>query len=122
VIVLKKNVILDKTLDFSVRTVNLCKYLRSDKSEYVMSKQLLRCGTSIGANAHEATNGQSNRDFLSKMYIAYKEATETEYWLILLIRTEYLTPEQGNSILSDCIEIKRILASIIKTSKLHSPK
>ena len=114
---MKENAILEKSMDFSIRIVSLYKYLCSEKNEYTMSKQLLRSGTSIGANAHEAHNGQSNRVFLSKMYIALKEATETEYWLILLIRTEYLTKKQGSSILSDCVELKKILTAIIKTMK-----
>jgi len=119
---LKENLILDKSMDFSVRVVNLYKYLCSEKNENILSKQLLRCGTSIGANAHEATNGQSSRDFLAKMYVAFKEATETEYWLKLLLRTGYLTEEQGESILADCVELKRILTSIIKTLKSNAEK
>ena len=113
----KQNAILEKTMDFSVPVVNLYKYLCNDKNEYIMSKQLLRCGTSIGANAHEAHNGQSDKDFISKMFIALKEATETEYWLNLLIRTDYLSKEQGKSVLEDCIELKRILTAIIKTMR-----
>ena len=104
-------------MDFSVRIVNLRKYLCSEKNEYIMSKQLLRSGTSIGANVHEANNGQSSKDFLAKMYIAFKEVIETEYWLKLLIKTDYLTLEQGESILDDCIQIKKILTAIIKTIK-----
>ena len=115
---MRNNAILDKSMDFSIRIVNTYKYLCSEKNEYILSKQLLRCGTSIGANAHEAHNGQSVKDFLAKMYIALKEATETEYWLNLLIHTEYLTKVQGDSILSDCIELKKILTAIIKTVKL----
>ncbi len=114
---MKDNVILDKTMNFAVRIVNLYKFLTSEKMEYTLSKQLLRSGTSIGANAHEAHNAQSKKDFLAKMYIAFKEASETEYWINLLIRTEYLSNEQGKSILNDCIEIKKILTSIIKTTK-----
>jgi len=115
----KDNIILDKTMNFSVRIVNLYKHLCNEKNEYVMAKQLLRCGTSIGANAHEANNGQSDRDFLAKMYIAFKEATETEYWLKLLSKTDYLTSEQSESILTDCVEIKKILTAIIKTIKAN---
>ena len=114
---MKDNVILEKSMDFSIRIVSLYKSLCSEKNEFTMSKQLLRSGTSIGANAHEAHNGQSNKDCLAKMYIALKEATETEYWLILLMHTEYLEKEQGNSILSDCVELKKILTAIIKTMK-----
>ena len=117
---MKENIILDKSFHFSVRIINLYKYLCSEKNEYVMSKQLLRCGTSIGANANEAANGQSKKDFLAKMYIAFKEASETEYWLKLLLHTGYLTQEQGENILSDCVEIKKILTAIIKTLKLNA--
>jgi len=113
----KENIILDKTMEFSVRIVNLYRYLNEEKREHILSRQLLRAGTSIGANAHEASNGQSTADFIAKMYIALKEATETEYWINLLVRTDYLTPTQGDSILDDCIEIKKILTAIIKTAK-----
>ena len=92
---MKENIILEKTMNFAVRIVNSYKYLTLEKNEYIISKQLLRCGTSIGANAHEASNGQSEKDFLAKMYIAFKESAETEYWIKLLIRTGYLTKEQG---------------------------
>ena len=114
---MKDSIILEKTMDFSVRIVNLYKYLCSEKGEFVLSKQLLRCGTSIGANAHEAHNGQSRKDFLAKMYIAFKESSETEYWLTLLAKTNYITTEQSDSMLNDCIEIKKILTSIIKSVK-----
>ena len=116
---MKDNVILEKTMNFAIRIVNSYKYLSSEKNEYILSKQLLRSGTSIGANAHEANNGQSEKDFLAKMYIAFKEASETEYWLNLLVKTDYFTVEQGNSLLNDCIEIKKILTSIIKSKKLN---
>lgn len=117
---MKENIILTKSMDFSVRIVRLYNYLCNEKKEYVMSKQLLRSGTSIGANAHEAVNGQTSKDFLAKMYIAFKEATESEYWINLLIRTDYLTQEQGNSILSDCVELKKILTAIIKATKSNA--
>ena len=117
---LKENIILGKTMDFSVRIVNLYKYLCDEKKEYVLSKQLLRSGTSIGANAHEAHNAQSANDFLAKMYIAFKEASEAEYWINLLMKTDYLTSEQGMSILTDCVELKKILTSIIKTTKSNA--
>jgi four helix bundle protein len=114
---MKENVILTKSMDFAVRIVNLYKFLNAEKNEFVMSKQLLRCGTSIGANAHEAHNGQSSKDFLAKIYIALKEATETEYWITLLIKTDYLSPAQGESILNDCVELKKILTAIVKSTK-----
>jgi len=93
------------------------RYLCDEKHEYILSKQLVRSGTGIGANIHEAVNGQSRKDFLSKMYIAFKEATETEYWIKLLANTGYITETECSSILMDCIEIKKILNSIIKTIK-----
>ena len=117
---MKDNLILEKSMDFSVRVVRLYQHLCEMKNEYIMSKQLLRAGTSIGANAHEAHNAQSDKDFLAKMYIALKEATETEYWIKLLLRTEYLTPKEGDSILNDCVELKKILTAIIKTKKQNS--
>jgi len=90
--------------------------------EYVMSKQLLRSATSIGANAHEAHNAQSDREFIAKMYIALKEATETEFWIELLIRTDYLSRQQGDNILADCVELKKILTTIIKSAKARMQK
>lgn len=114
---MKDNIILDKTMNFAVRIVNLYKFMVNGKCEYTLSKQLLRSGTSIGANVHEAHNAQSKKDFLAKMYIAFKEASESEYWITLLMRTDFLSEEQAESILNDCIEIKKILTSIIKTTK-----
>lgn len=115
--IVKDNIILDKTMNFAVRIVNLYKFMVNGKCEYTLSKQLLRSGTSIGANVHEAHNAQSKKDFLAKMYIAFKEASESEYWITLLMRTDFLSEEQAESILNDCIEIKKILTSIIKTTK-----
>ena len=109
--------IYEKSMAFAVRIVNLYKYLESEKREYVLSKQLLRSGTSIGANVREGTYSQSRADFRAKMSIALKEAAETEYWLELLTKTEYLTSEQHESIGADCSEIVRILTSIVKSSK-----
>ena len=115
--IVKDNIILDKTMNFAVRIVNLYKFMVNGKCEYTLSKQLLRSGTSIGANVHEAHNAQSKKDFLAKMYIAFKEVSESEYWITLLMRTDFLSEEQAESILNDCIEIKKILTSIIKTTK-----
>ena len=111
------NVIVEKSKYFAIRIVRLYQFLCSDKKEFVLSKQLLRCGTNIGANIHEAVNAQSKADFISKMSIALKEATETEYWLELLLNTEYLTREQYSSIQVDCSEICKLLTSIVKTAK-----
>ena len=119
--VIQNNVLLDKTLQFSVRIVRSYQYLTREKHEEIMAKQLLRSGTSIGANAHEAVYGTSKQDFIAKLHIALKEASETEYWLILLTRTEYLTTIQSESLMSDCLEIKKILiATLNKTKKAEA--
>ena len=110
---MKKNIILDKSFDFSIRIVNLYKYLKNDQKEYVLSKQLLRSGTSIGANVNEAQAGQSKKDFIAKMCIASKEARESLYWINLLIATKYLSLEDDYEI----EELKKMLTSIIKTSQ-----
>ena len=117
---MKENLIVDKSMDFAVRIVNLYKYLTKEKSEYVLSKQLLRSGTSIGANVNEAVLAQSPADFVAKMYIALKESGESEYWIKLLEKTDYLSKVQADSILKDCEELTKILVSIIKTTKKNS--
>ena len=109
-----ENVIEVKSFDFAVRIVNLYKHLTMDKSEFVLSKQLLRCGTSIGANVAEAQKAQTKPDFNAKMNIALKEANETEYWLKLLYKTQYLTDNEFSSIEKDINEIMAILVSICK--------
>jgi four helix bundle protein len=106
----------EKSLDFAVRIVNLRKHLTSDCKEYVLSKQLLRAGTSIGANIAEAQRGQSKADFIAKMSIALKEASETEYWLHLLRRTNYLTQKQFDSIFADATELSKMLMAICKSA------
>ena len=104
-------------MDFSVRVVGLYQYLASVLSEHVMSKQVLRSGTSVGANISEAMSAESTSDFIHKMSIALKEARETIYWLTLLHRTNYITDLQFQSMCDDCIQLKKILSSIILTSK-----
>ena len=111
-----ENAIKEKSMAFAVRIVRLQKYL-SEQHEFVMSKQVLRSGTSIGANAREAEYGQSKRDFVAKMSIALKEAAETEYWLELLHKTEYLQEEAYQSILADCQELCKLLIVIVRNSK-----
>ena len=111
------NVIVEKSKAFAVRAVRLYQYLCNEKHEYVLSKQMLRSGTSIGANVREAVRGQSKPDFYAKLNIALKEADETEYWLELLNETDYLTPQQFQSIYEDCEELVRLLVSITKTQK-----
>lgn len=112
-----ENLIVDKSKAFAVRIVNLYKYLCSEKKEFVLSKQLLRSGTSIGANVKEAIRGQSREDFVHKLSISLKEASESEYWLELLHETDYITQAQFESIIADCRELIRVLSSIIKTTK-----
>ena len=111
-----ENVIEIKSFNFTVRIVNLYKFL-SKRKELVLSKQVLRCGTSIGANVAEAEQAQSSADFVSKMSIALKETAETKYWLRLLKETSYISETEFNSIFSDCVEIEKILVSIIKSAK-----
>ena len=108
------NVIEEKSFAFAIRIVNLNKYLTSDKKELIMSKQLLRCGTSIGANVSEAERGQSRADFTAKMNIALKEANETYYWIRLLHATEYLDNKMFESIENDIKELIAILTAICK--------
>lgn len=111
-----------KSKKFSVRIVNLYKYLCDKKNEYVLSKQILRSGTSIGANIAESECAISKKDFLSKIYIALKDSVETLYWLDLLYETEYITDSQYESLYADCEEIKKMLSSTTKTinSTIHS--
>ena len=111
------NVILTKTKLFAIRIIRLYKMLESEKKEYILSKQVLRSGTSIGANTREAMRGQSKADFYSKLNIALKEADETEYWIELLYETEYITKTQFDSIYKDCEEIIRLLVSITKNQQ-----
>ena len=109
-----ENIIEIKSFDFAVRIVNLYKNLTNDKKEFVLAKQLLRSGTSIGANIAEAQKAQTKPDFNAKMNIALKEANETEYWLKLLYKTEYLTEKEFDNIEKDVKEIIAILVSICK--------
>ena len=114
--------ITERSFDFAVKVVELYKHLPSDKKEFVLSKQLLRAGTSIGANVAEAQRGQSKPDFLSKMSIALKEATETEYWLRLLNKTGYLTDVQFKDLHSDIFSIISILIAIGRTASTNISK
>ncbi|MBP5419115.1 MAG: four helix bundle protein [Bacteroidales bacterium] len=112
----ESSIIKDKSLKFSIRIVNLYKYL-CEKNEFVMSKQILRSGTSIGANTAEASRAESESDFVHKLSIARKEGEETLYWLELLQKTDYISVEQYQSMNDDCIELQKILTSIIKSVK-----
>ena len=112
-----RNIVEDKSFKFAVRIVKLAKHLQSAENEFDMSRQLLRAGTSIGANVAEAQQAQSRADFVSKLNIALKECAETDYWLRLLYATEYLSDKEFRSISPECVEMKRLLISIIKSCK-----
>ena len=114
---MERGTVREKSLDFAVRIVRLSKYLNKQKHEYVIANQVLRSGTSIGANIAEAQQGISKKTFIAKMSIALAEATETKYWLELLMRTEYLTNDEYESIVKDCRELERMLTAIVKTSR-----
>lgn len=116
----KDNVVFDKSKRFAIRIVRLYKYLCDEKKEFVLSKQLLRSGTSIGANISEANCSISKKEFLSKMYIAFKECSESRYWLDLLHETDYLTQSEYDSIVNDCAQLQKLLSSITKTTKENS--
>jgi len=107
----------EKSFAFALRVVKAYKYLINEKKEFVLSKQLLRCGTAIGALVREAEYAQSLPDFINKMNVALKEANETEYWLMLLNESEYIEHEVYSSVVSDCQELLRLLISTINTSK-----
>ncbi len=117
----KENVVQEKSFAFAVRVVRAYQYLISEKKEFVLSKQFLRSGTSIGANVEESVGRQSGADFISKLSIAYKEARETAYWIRLLQATDYLTETQSQSLLADAEELCRILAKILITTKQTKP-
>ena len=117
-----KNTIQEKSLAFAIRVVKLYRHLVDRRKEFVLSKQLLRSGTAIGALVKEAEHAQSKADFLSKMNIALKEANETVYWLILIKETEYLTESEYRSIYADAEALLKILVSIVKTTKSRMSK
>jgi len=113
---MEQNPVVEKSFKFAVRIVNLYKHMIREHREYVLSKQILRCGTSIGANIAEAQRGQSKADFAAKMNIALKEASETEYWLRLLYQTDYLSKDQYSSLCADIRELISLLMAICRTS------
>ena len=114
---MEKNVIKDKSYRFALRVIKTYKFLSEDKREFVLSKQMLRSGTAIGALVKEAEHAQSKADFINKMNIALKEANETEYWLMLLKDSAYIDETNFKSIHNDCTEVIKLLISIVKTSK-----
>ena len=111
----RDNVLKVKSMAFAVRIVKVCRFLRDEKREYVLSKQILRSGTSIGANIAEANCAISRKDFLSKLYIAFKESAETLYWLELLWASDYLSEREFRSLHADCEELRKLLSSTTKT-------
>jgi four helix bundle protein len=111
------NVIIDKSYAFALKIVKLCFSIQKEKREFVLSRQLLKSGTSIGANVEEAVGGISKADFLAKMQIAYKEARESQYWLRLLRDSSLLQKQTSSELITDCTEILRILSAILKTGK-----
>jgi four helix bundle protein len=113
----KENILLEKSLNFAVRVVKLQKYLCKTHKEAVISKQIIRSGTSIGANINEANYGSSKADFIAKMQIAQKETAETEYWIRLLYLSEYIDQKEFNSLFNDCLDIKNLLTATLKTAK-----
>lgn len=117
---MKESIVFDKSKSFALRIIALYKYLCDEKREFVLSKQLLRSGTSIGANIAEASCAYSSKEFLAKMYIAFKECAETAYWLELLYKAQYLNQPAFDSINADCAELQKILSSITKTMKNNS--
>ena len=114
---MKENILIDKSIDFGARIVKLHRYLIKEMHKSVLSKQILRSGTSIGANINEAQYGSSKADFIAKLHIALKETAETEYWLHVLEKSDYIDGRMASSLLSDCLEIKRILIASINTAK-----
>ena len=111
------SIIKDKSYKFSLRIIELYKYLKEKKKEFELARQILRCGTSIGANVEEAIGGQSKKDFLAKMFIAYREARETHYWIRLLRDSKFITEKSSKSLLEDCDELIKISGKIISTSR-----
>ena len=115
-----ESIMLDKAKDFAVEIINMCKFIKETKKESVLTNQLMRSGTSIGANIHESKYAHGTADFISKMQIALKECYESEYWLELLNRTGYIDDEQYKSIINNCGQIRRMLISSINTVKEKS--
>ena len=118
----KQNLLKERSYAFALRTIKLYKHLSGESKEYVLSKQILRSGTSIGANITEANRGESRMDFVHKLSIALKEADETEYWLNLLRDSDYITASQAESLLTDCSQLQRLLIASIKTTKANLTK
>ena len=119
---MKENLLRDRSFAFALRTIKLNKYLVSEHHEYTLSKQVLRSGTSIGANIEESIHAQSKSDFVHKLSIAQKEACETRYWIRLLKESDFIQPKLADSLLSDCDQLQRLLAASVKTAKQNLQK
>lgn len=117
---IENNVLADKSIAFAIRIIKCSKYLQTEKNEHIMSKQVLRSGTSIGANAHEGFYAQSRADFVNKLSVSLKEASETSYWLTILNKTDYIKDEMFQSLKTDVDELIRIIISTIKTAKKNA--
>ena len=117
---MKENILIDKSINFAARIIKLRKFLEEKQKEHIISKQILRSGTSIGANINEAQYGNSKADFIAKLHISLKETAETEYWLRLLNKSEYVDEKLFKSLLDDCLELKKLLISSINTAKNNS--
>ncbi|MBO7660977.1 MAG: four helix bundle protein [Bacteroidaceae bacterium] len=114
---MKESVVRVKSKAFALRIIRLYKYLRFEKKEFVLSHQILKSGTSIGANVAESECGTSKSDFLTKIYISFRECSETKYWLELLHESDYLSDEEFESIYTDCLELLKLLSSITKSTR-----
>ena len=117
---MSQSILIQKTLKFSAKIIKLQQYLSKEKKESIISKQIIRSATSIGANINEANYGSSEADFIAKMHIALKECAETEYWIRLLKESEYITDEIFNTLINDCLEIKKMLVSTLNTVKKNN--
>ena len=118
---MSESIVANKSRQFAVRIIRLGQYLQTEKKEFILSNQIIRSGTSIGANIVEALKAISQKEFLQKMYIAFKECNETMYWLDLLYATDYLSEQQFQSLNNDCAELQKILSSITQTTKNNQP-
>ena len=114
---IKENILKTKSFEFAVRIVNLCKYLKKQHNEYILSQQILKSGTAIGALIREAEHGESMKDFIHKLTIGLKEANESKYWLDLLVASDFITKEMFDSLNKDCEELLKLLTASVKTSK-----
>jgi four helix bundle protein len=116
---MRDNIVMDKSFAFAVKIVKLVKSVQDQKKEYLLTKQLIRSGTSIGANVREGNNAESKADFIHKLSIAQKECSETIYWLELLKETEYISEEQFQSVQTNAVELIKLLTSILKSTKFN---